>query len=928
MLETKSIIPHHLSKAIILGLIGGGVNLLPFYFLSSTEFLFGQAFALYALLIYGPRYGFIASLIAANFLWLKWDHAWPGIPFLLEILWLTYFSIKRRQPLLGWGIVFWLVIGLPILALIGYWVREIPPLGLLTALVKYLLNAIVCLAIADVVGFYSKHYFSNSEFKTPLVRLLRYTVSVLVGLSLLVITVILINYNHQNVETHVRSQLTVKAKDIALGVERYLHEHATAINVQAQAVVDGVNTQQAINSLVRYYPAFLTSLATDQKGKLISAAPEAFLDKLDGLNMSVADRDYYIEASKSDNVFVSHAFEGRGFGNDPIVAISKGVYHEGKFQGVIEGSLNLEAFASFKPQLFDHSVELLVIDSQNQVVYQSQNLHYQVLDTLTDQTLSAFINTASSPVFIDNQMNSYYSTIEPTAHYNWRVVLMLNKSHIDILAAWSWLKAMLVMTLVTSLVVLFIMRLSRWLVSPIESLSNQMHGFNPQDLRPVVTETQQSWQEIDALHQQFIQMARSLHISFTELEKSNKENEQLNEKLSEFNHELAIEVEKKTFELMQSVQSAEQANQAKSIFLANMSHEIRTPMNGIIGMINIMLKNPQLPEDIYEKLTLTQNSAQALMLILNDILDFSKIEAGQLELENTPFQLRQVFKDSANMFQISSLQPGVELNVEGVESLPERVVSDSVSLRQIITNLLTNAGKFTAQGQVTIRAEYANQALTFSVSDTGIGIAQAKQSQLFSEFSQADVSTTREYGGTGLGLAICLRLARLFGGDIALESQEGVGSCFTVTLPMKLAENSLATDPAKSNALNLTGKTLLLVEDNPINQLVARTMLQAVGANVDLAENGEQALSMQKHSRYKLILMDCQMPVMDGYTATQAMRSDPDIYGDPIIVAFTANAFKEDQQACFDAGMNDFVSKPIEEGILHKVLNKWLTQQS
>ncbi|MDP4982891.1 ATP-binding protein [Pseudoalteromonas tunicata] len=910
-------------KAIALGLMGGGVNLLPLYFLSSTEFIFGQVFALYALLRFGPRIGFIVSIIAACFLWFKWGHAWPGISFVLEIVWLSWFSIRRRQPLLGWGIVYWFVIGLPILAAMGHWIVEIPPLALLTALVKYLLNGVVCLAIADVLGFYSKNYLSNTENKVPLVRLLRYTVSLLVGLALLIITVILINYNYQNVESHVRSQLKGKATDIAIGVDQYLHEHLNAVSVQAEVVANGFPQHKALAILVEQYPAFLSSLATDSLGNIVAAAPREFYNKLDGQFFNVSDRSYFIEAKQSEASYLSPVFQGRGFGTIPIVALSKGVYHKGQFQGVIEGSLNLNAFSAFTPQLLEQPVQLLILDHENTVVYQSEQLNYPTLEALTADELQRFRNTPASPVFIDNQKISYYSVLKQTAHYRWQVVLLLDKSYIDMMAAWSWLKAMLVMACVTLLVIMFMARLSRWLVAPIDSLHKQMMSFDPEDTKSNIQSAIQSWSEIDALQQQFIAMATNLRSSFTALAHSNQENEILNDKLSEFNHELAIEVEKKTFELSLSVQMAEQANKAKSIFLANMSHEIRTPMNGILGMLNILLKEQTLPSHIVDKLLLTHSSAKTLMLILNDILDYSKIEAGQLELEEQSFDLVNLFEELGKIFQLSSLKPDVVFVLHGLEGLPRTVLSDSVRLRQIITNLLTNAGKFTAKGEIRIDTQYEKGSLIFSVKDTGIGIPAKMQSKLFSEFSQVDASTTRQYGGTGLGLAICLKLIRLFKGEIVLESEEGVGSCFTVTLPMKIASKTNDVSSPTPVIPNLTQKNILLVEDNPLNQLVARAILNALGANVVIVQNGELALLEQKKNQYQLILMDCQMPVMDGFTATRIIRSESHIYGNPVIIALTANAFVEDRQACLDAGMNDFISKPIDEKLLHCVLTKW-----
>jgi signal transduction histidine kinase/ActR/RegA family two-component response regulator len=490
-------------------------------------------------------------------------------------------------------------------------------------------------------------------------------------------------------------------------------------------------------------------------------------------------------------------------------------------------------------------------------------------------------------------------------------------------SALSWLKAILAMSCIFVLVFAFTTKLSRWLVSGIHSLSQQMNDFNPMKNTSLQFNKQQSWYEIDQLQQQFNILANKLNISFFELAKSNKENSELNSKLSLYNENLASEVEKTTQSLKLSMQVAERANKAKSIFLANMSHEIRTPMNGIIGMNNIILKMPNLPEAVLEKVKLTQSSANTLMTILNDILDFSKIEAGQLKLEHCKTNLHDLFSESIQIFKLSSLQNGVSFKVNGLDKVPIWVDTDPVRLKQIISNLLSNAGKFTHQGEVKLNMTYSNHILRFAVVDTGIGINKAQQKKLFTEFNQADSSTTRKYGGTGLGLAICRNLVLLFKGSMELESEIDKGTCFKVMLPLVTSESKIENKTEVRDEIDLSGKEILLVEDNIVNQIVAQTILESFGANVEVAENGQVALNKLAKTTYSAVLMDCQMPIMDGLEATRMIRQSPDIYGTPVIIALTANAFDEDQQRCLAVGMNDFISKPIENDVLLSVLKKW-----
>jgi CheY-like chemotaxis protein/anti-sigma regulatory factor (Ser/Thr protein kinase) len=311
------------------------------------------------------------------------------------------------------------------------------------------------------------------------------------------------------------------------------------------------------------------------------------------------------------------------------------------------------------------------------------------------------------------------------------------------------------------------------------------------------------------------------------------------------------------------------------------------------------------------------------MTILNDILDFSKIEAGQLKLEHCKTNLHDLFSESIQIFKLSSLQNGVSLKVNGLKHLPMWVDTDAVRLKQIISNLLSNAGKFTHQGEVKLNMTYSNHILRFAVVDTGIGINDEQQKKLFTEFNQADSSTTRKYGGTGLGLAICRKLVLLFNGSLELESEIDKGSCFKVMIPISASQIERDHKTEVKQEANLSGKKILLVEDNKVNQIVAHTILESFDAKIEVAENGKEALNKLAKTTYSAVLMDCQMPIMDGLEATRLIRQSPDIYGTPVIIALTANAFEEDQQRCLAVGMNDFISKPIENDVLLSVLNKW-----
>ncbi len=395
-------------------------------------------------------------------------------------------------------------------------------------------------------------------------------------------------------------------------------------------------------------------------------------------------------------------------------------------------------------------------------------------------------------------------------------------------------------------------------------------------------------------------------------------------------------VTERTLELEKSRDIAEKANSAKSEFLANMSHEIRTPMNAIIHFSQLALRE-KMSEESRDCIKQVHSSSKSLLRIINDILDLSKIESGKLDIEHTNFTVNSLLKEVTDSLRINAAKKGLALNIDMPDTLQCELSGDPLRVRQILTNLISNAIKFTEHGEITIEVReqtriLGNTVLEFRVIDTGIGMTDEQQKKLFQPFQQADTSTTRQYGGTGLGLYISKKIIEILQGTISVESIYGKGSTFSFRLPFEHAdpekdlerEQTIYQENLAKDLASIGGAEILVVEDNTANQVILTSILKNSNLQISIAENGKEALEKLNNRSFDLILMDIQMPVMDGYEATRAIRRHAKWAKLPI-VAMTANAMQEDVKKCLDVGMNAHLSKPLELEKLHEALVKWIT---
>ncbi|MBL8218216.1 MAG: response regulator [Bryobacterales bacterium] len=923
-------------RKLVLLALGAGVcglvcNLLPYTLRDGVHLYWGGAFAAMVSLALGPVHGLLAALIS------QLPALWVGQHWLfvansaMQAFFVGYVARRAKDWHHGEG-VFWVAVAGPLLTIGFYFALPIHPVQawaiLLLSPLEALLNVSVAVIVLNLMGEPAilGHSLELSHIRTIRLQLL----SGMIVAAIIPFTFLTMEHakeTEKSDKTQAMRRLQELAQHCAREMEIYLSQHRSAVISAAVAMEDGgwkdpVKAQELLARHHRIYGGLLTMLQADASG-LIKASNPLFDKEGRRLPMSgiyVSDREYFLQPKQTGRSYISGAFRGRGFGSDPIVAVSAPVRdNNGKFAGVVEGSLNLERFHSWAEELERRDgVRTILIDQNGNAVFASTASGLNRLDPVRGAQLAALQDEAR-----------HLSYAAPLASQNWRLIVLrpigqfLDESAKVYRRTAIWTLAAILLAIV------LVHFAGQFVNAPIEAVVRNLRAMPMDAPQPVqMALPRGAPREIVGLAQNLEIMSAGMAESYRGMRESLEERIRLNEELTR----LFGELKQKAADLTQAKLQAEEANHAKTAFLANISHEIRTPMNGLMGMLAILQDSP-MNEDQHRRVQLAQDSASSLLALMNDLLTFSPADGASAEVARVEFVPATLVEGIYNTYQHRCVDRGVQMSMYVDPAARELYVGDPARLSQVLTQIVNNAIKFTHRGSVRIallgkEKTDAGCQFRFEVSDTGIGVPEALQTHIFEPFTQADSSLTRRHGGTGIGLAVCKKIVSALGGTVGMRSAEGIGSVFWFQVPLiRLKKSPDAVAPAAASVASPPvpqKPRILIVEDNAVNQKVASRLVERGGFDYDIAENGKVALECLESNAFHAILMDCQMPEMDGYRATKEIRRREKNGQHIPIIAMTAHAMEGDRERCLDAGMDDYLTKPVNRQELLSVLERWI----
>ena len=917
--------------AVVCGVLGYVLN--RWRMGTAAPLLLGRIATLPVAILFGPWYGAFSGLIAALSATRPFT---PGLVLIpIEALVVGAFARRGRSPLVG-GVVVWTVVAATIVAVPGlYGIGYLRP-SILPVAMQVLLSGLVAVVIADLIATGASAQRLVEQDAPQAQRRLRsdaFHAFILVAtLPVLLLAAVDGQFTAMKQEDEGTARLREAVAALRQHIDEYVTDHEHAVRSLASAMsesrVGEGDRQRLIDSYHDIYPGFITIFAADRDGAVRQIYPR----RTD--TPSVSDREYFIDAMKTRTMAVSDVILGR-LSHVPIVTIAVPIARPGEAPtGAAGGSLDLSRFERFAADFGAlRDARVTVLDQHDRVIYASREAGFSALQSLAQDPLVVARGGAQAGVYRYQRADSGAPQLAAVAAIDplgWRVVVEQPLLTLRLQSTRYYAFTIALMLLALGGAVFGARAFAGAVTGPLEEVVTVVRNISAHGGQAHVQLSTTPPAEIAALLEDVNSMQARLADSYQQLEQALIQRERLNHELRALTEDLDRKVRDRTAELAAATHTAEEANAAKSEFLANMSHEIRTPLNGIIGMTELALDTP-LSAEQREYLTMVKSSADALLGILNDILDFSKIEMRKLELESIPFSVRDHLTELLKPLALRAEQKGLEVISHVLPDVPNAAVGDPGRLRQVIVNLVGNAIKFTERGQILVQVEAASKTssqtvLHYFVSDSGIGIPKEKQRAIFEPFKQADGSTTRRFGGTGLGLTISSTLVELMGGRIWLESAPQEGSTFHFTVALG------ATDAKpEAPAVNLTDLPVLVVDDNAVNRRVLHELLLRWKMRPTIAEGGAAALravdEARAHGRpFALVLLDANMPEMDGFEVARRIRHDAPPGGATIMMLSSSGQFDEGNKAR-EVGIGTYLTKPVDQRELLAAIGRALTRE-